>query len=294
MIYWNEYSLLLATGLSLDKISEILSSGNIEKSLEKIGEKYLSRYQIYKKYKELVSKGDVRDAIVPIIAAMPCVGKSTIAKEIATAFGIGNMGGDPMRAAFRELINKEDYPEFFCSVYGAWQFVGDGKETKENIVGGFYKQASIMNNLMQRIVADRGIRDGESVVIEYLHFLPSQYEKGVLDHPSIIPIVLKLNSRKEYERRVGKRDLTTHLKANSQRLVPAIDRYLMMQEVQCKDAEKNGVPIISTDNFEEAADKVFDIIFERIEKIIELKNTPHDNIEVLKKVMEERALNPDK
>ncbi|NOX71929.1 MAG: hypothetical protein GXO64_04515 [Candidatus Micrarchaeota archaeon] len=295
MIYDKNNSLFLATGLSLEKISEVLKSGNAEEKLGEFGEKYLKRYKTFKEYKELVSKGEVKDSLVPIIAALPCIGKTTVSREIATAFGTGNvMGGDSIRAAFRELISKKEHPEFFCSVYGAWQFVGDGTETEENIIEGFYKQSSIMNNLMQRIVADRGMRDGESMVIEYLHFLPTQYEKAVLEHPSVIPIVLRLDSKEEHERRVNMRDTSTHLKGNGKRLIPALEKYRMMQEVQCEDAKKAGVPVISTDNFEEALDKIFDIIYEHIERIIELKNTPHDNIEIIRKVMEERSLNPDK
>lgn len=298
MLYFDKKSLVLSTGLNLEETSRIISAASSEKDIEgmlaKKGEKYLKRYRLFREYRELTRKGEVKESIIPIITALPCVGKTTIAREIATRLAIGDvMGGDAIRASYRDLIDKEQHPEFFCSIYGAWQYVGDRKETKENIILGFYKQAEIMNKLMERIVADRGIRDGESMVIEYLHFLPSQYDREVLKHPSVIPIVLMLKSEEIHKKRISERDFVTHLKGNSSRLFDALDKYRMMQEVQIQDAKKMGVPVVATDDYYEALDKVLDIIFERIEKIISIKSFGHDHIEAIKRAKDERILNPD-
>ncbi len=299
MIHSDKNSLLLSTGLGLKGVGEILSSckstEEVETKLRDFGEKYLKRYNLFKTYKDGVFAGEIKLPLIPIISGMPGAGKTSLAREVATAFGIGDvMGGDAIRASYRELISKEEHPEFFTSVYGAWQFVGDGKETEENIVKGFYLQAKIMNNLMERIVADRGIRDGESMVIEYLHFLPSQYDPNVLNHPSVIPIVLRVDSMEEWKRRIEIRDRVSHLKGNSQRLIPALEKYRMMQEVQCEDAKKVGVPVIPSDNMKEAYEKIINIIFEKIERIIETRDVSAENIEKIKRVMEERSLNPDR
>ncbi len=298
MLYFDEKSLVFSAGLNLQETSEIISKASSQKEIEsmlaKKGEKYLKRYRLFREYNELTRKGEVKESLIPIITALPCVGKTTLAREVATRLGIGDvMGGDAIRASYRDLISKDEHPEFFCSIYGAWQYVGDRKETKENIILGFYKQAEIMNRLMERIVADRGIRDGESMVIEYLHFLPSQYDPEVLRHPSVIPIVLMLKSEEIYRKRISQRDFVTHLKGNSSRLFDALEKYLMMQDVQIRDAKKSGVPVVATDDYYEALDKVLDIIFERIEKIIKIKSAGHDHIAAINKVREERALNPE-
>jgi 2-phosphoglycerate kinase len=147
-----------------------------------------------------------------------------------------------------------------------------------------------MNDAIERIVVDRGIRDGESMVFEYLHFLPSQYNKEVLKHPSIIPIVLKLDSEEEHRRRIDKRDTKTHLKGNSGRLHDALDKYLLMQKHLCEEAEEFGIPVVATDNWEAAVDKVIDIIIDRIEKLNEIgeKGTEIKDEEIIKKFVEER------
>ncbi|MBI4177206.1 MAG: hypothetical protein HY516_02465 [Candidatus Aenigmarchaeota archaeon] len=268
MIYDNDTSILLCTGLGLDKISGLVSKkeDQIEAGLGKFGKKYLERYMVFKEYRKLVAQGKLKEPIVPIIAAMPCVGKTTMAREIATAFGIGNVvGGDAFRSALRGFFSKEKNPEFFTSVYEAWKFFGE--KNKGNIIKGFEAQARIMNKAVERMVADRGIRDGESMVFEYLHFLPSQYDKEVLNYPSVIPIVLKLESLAVHKERVKMRDRKTHLKGDSARLLNALDAYRVMQEHQCDDAKKQGIPVVATDDWESAVDKVFDIVIKRIKKL---------------------------
>jgi len=298
MLYFDEKYLVFSTGLDLTETSRIISSASsqedIERMLSEKGEKYLNRYKLIRKYRQLTRSGEVKESIVPIISALPCVGKTTVAREIATRFGIGDvMGGDAIRSSYRDLIDKEKSPEFFCSIYGAWQYVGDKTETKDNIIKGFYKQAEIMNGLMERIVADRGIRDGESMVIEYLHFLPSQYDPEVLKHPSVIPIILKLESGDVHKKRISERDFVTHLKGKSDRLYGALEKYRMMQDVQVEDAEKTGVPVVATDDFYVALDQILDIIFKRIEKIVEMKGAEHDHIAAVQRAKEERKLNPE-
>ena len=144
-----------------------------------------------------------------------------------------------------------------------------GEKTEGNIIKGFEAQARIMNKAIERMVADRGIRDGESMVFEYLHFLPSQYDKEVLSYPSVIPIVLRLNSEKIHKDRINMRDRRTHLKGDSLRLLGALSAYRIMQDYQCEDARKHNIPVIATDNWEDAVDKVFTIISGRIKQLID-------------------------
>ena len=289
MLYDGDNSLLLATGLELDGIADVLKSGNIEAALKQKGEKYLDRYIAFKKYNTLRREGKLKNPILPIIAALPCVGKTTMSREVATAFGIGIvMGGDAFRAALREFVSQEKHPEFFSSVYQAWKFFGE--ENEENILKGFEFQAKLVNQAMERIVVDRGIRDGESIVAEYLHFLPSQYPPEVLKHPSIIPIVLRLDSEEEWKRRIAARDNATHLKGQSGRLLEVLDRYKLMQEYQCKQAKEHGVHIVVNDDWNKGRDKVLDIIFDRIKQLNKMaeEGIVADDKKIIEKIEEER------
>ena len=290
MIYDGKKSLLLSTGLNLEEIADVLKSKNLEEGLSHKGEKFLDRYQTFKKYNELISEEKLKTPILPIIGALPCIGKTTISREVATSFGIGIvMGGDAFRAALREFISQEKHPEFFSSVYQSWKFFGE--ENSENILKGFEFQAKLLNQAMERIVVDRGIRDGESIVAEYLHFLPSQYSPAVLSHPSIIPIILKLDSEEEWKRRIAVRDKMTHLKGQSSRLLDVLDRYKLMQEFQIKDAQKHGVPVVANDDWNKGKDKVLDIIFERIKKLNKMAEdgVKIDDKAIIEKIEQERA-----
>jgi len=211
-----------------------------------------------------------------------------MAREIATALGIGNIiGGDNFRAVLREFIYQENNPEFFTSVYESWKFFG--KENRKNILRGFKAQAKIINQAMERIVADRGVRDGESMVVEYLHFLPSQYNKEILKHPGVIPIILNLKSEKTWKERIRLRVKKTHFKGGFQRLIDVLDKYKLMQQYQCQEAKKFNIPVVATDSWGESLDEVLDIVFARIRKLNKLENQAKEP-EIIKKLKKEREL----
>src|SRR3989338_2781281 len=102
------------------------------------------------------------------------------------------------------------------------------------------------------------------MVVEYMHFLPSQFNPDVLNYPAIVPIVLRVDSVDKYKRFMSMRDTSTHFKGNASRLIDAAKKYIVMQEIQCEDAKKCGVPVVATDNGEQAQDRFFDKIFGRI------------------------------
>src|SRR3989344_6137882 len=287
LAYNEKTCMVLCTGLNLKEIGEVLNSGNIERALEEKGKKYLGRYNNFKKYKELASSEQLKEPILPLIAAMPCIGKTTMAREIATAFGLGNvMGGDAFRASLREFIDEKKEPAFFVSIYESWKLFGE--KTEENMVKGFDAQAKIANQAMERLVADRGIRDGESMVYEYLHFLPSQYHEDTLKHPSFIPIVLTLKEKKIWEERIKNRIKKTHLKGGSQRLLEALDTYAFFQKNLEREAKEFSIPIVETDNWDRAVDECIGIIIEKIKKLNALAGKELEKTEMQKKFEEER------
>jgi 2-phosphoglycerate kinase len=196
------------------------------------------------------------------------------------------MGGDAFRAALREFVSQEKEPAFFVSMYETWKAFGE--KTDENMVKGFDAQAKIANQAMERLVADRGIRDGETMVFEYLHFLPSQYHEDTLKHPSFIPIVLTLEDKELWKERMRSRIKNTHLKGGAQRLLDAIDIYELFQRNLEGEAKKFGIPIVATDDWEKAVDECISIIIERVKKLNSLAGKEISKTEMQKKYEEER------
>ncbi|NHJ47867.1 MAG: AAA family ATPase [Asgard group archaeon] len=289
MIYWNNDSLLFATGLPLKEIAQLLSTHNeltIEEKLKQVGSKYLHRYETMKTYHQLILEGKQKLPIIPVIVGMPGVGKTAIAKELSVALNIGIViGGDSLRSALRKFILDKEKDVFNSSIYDTWKVFGE-KSTK-TIIQGFEAQAKIMNQAIQRIIADRGFRDGESMIIEYLHFLPFQFDSEVIKHPSFMPLVLKITDEEIYSKRIMERSKYSHLRNDGERLLSKMDIYLAMQEHLCKEAKKNDIKIINIDNFEDGFDKSLDYIIDRI-VILNTKKDLKQELKIVQELMKER------
>ncbi|NHJ40242.1 MAG: hypothetical protein FK731_09445 [Asgard group archaeon] len=290
MIYQNDDSLLLATGLPLKSIAEILvKSSNIkemEVNLKSYGEKYLQRYQVFKEYQSLIKKGEQKLPIIPIIAGIPGIGKTSLAKEISTVLNIGIIiGGDSLRTAIRNHLTKKENEVFFTSIYNTWKFYGE-KSTK-TIIEGYKSQAKIMNKTIERMIADRGFRDGESLIIEYLHFLPSQFDSDVLAHPSLIPIIFKINDELIYKRRIKNRINYSHLRSSGERLLSQIDVYLTIQDYICEEAKRYGIQIIPVDNLDLGFDLALEYLTEKIAILNKIKDY-NKEIQIVNEILKNR------
>ena len=280
----------MATGLSLQEISKVLCKSTTEQELQEnlrlLGEKYLKRYLTMKEYRAQIRNGIQKLPLCIIIAGLPGTGKTSLAKELSAALDIGVViGGDALRSSFRCILPNEQNKVFFTSVYNTWKFYGEF--TEQNLLQGYKEQSKIMNHAIQRMVADRGIRDGENILVEYLHFLPEHFDKEILLHPSFIPIILRINDIEIYTKRLKSRTYYSHLQSSGERLLEQKEKYLLLQKYQCKEANKYNLKIIDVDDFKIGLDLAFDFIFERIEKIIEIKEY-NKSIEYIEKIKSER------
>jgi len=291
MIFRDKLSALLATGLPLRSLCSIIASSESEQEflvqLQTHGEKFVFRYKTITEYYSLVQSGQQKLPIVIIIAGIPGVGKTTIAKELSTALNIGVvLGGDALRSSLRTILPRKGNEVFFTSVYNTWKFYGE--RTKENIIKGYQTQSQIMNKAVQRVITDRGLRDGESMIVEYLHFHPSQFDKNLLAHPSIIPITLVINDLEKYHERIINRVFYSHLRSAGDRLLAQQEQYLVIQDFIRKEAEKFALPIVNVDNLEKAFDMILTFIFQRISELNKRKNID-PNIKLLETIRKERA-----
>lgn len=290
MIFWNSDSNLLATGLPLKAISKLLakssSDAELQQSLEKLGTKYLTRYLIIREYRTLVEKGLQKLPIIPIIVGIPGTGKTTIAKELSTALNIGLViGGDVLRSTLRSIIPKDDNEVLHSSVYDTWKFFGNYSE--ENLISGYKSQAKIMNFSTQKMIADRGLRDGESMIVEYLHFLPAQIHSDLLAHPSIIPIILHISDKELLKNRIKLRTKYSHLRNSGERLITEIDKYFKIQEYLCSEATKYNLQIVNVNDFVEGFESILDYVLKRIKSINEMKDYTKQ-IKLIDEIINER------
>ncbi|MBN1330735.1 MAG: hypothetical protein JXA54_14785 [Candidatus Heimdallarchaeota archaeon] len=292
MIFWENNSFLFSTGLPLKTISELLVNSSNENELKKalgfLGEKYLFRYETIKNYYSLTKQGLQKLPLIIIIAGIPGTGKTILARELSTALNISLViGGDALRSALRSLLPKESFKVFFTSIYNTWKFFGE--YTSDNLLLGYKEQSRIMNLAIERMVADRGIRDGESLIVEYLQFLPSQFDNELLEHPSIIPIILRINDKQIYQQRLASRSNYSHLGSSGERLITNIDKYLLLQENLCAEASKYNLPIIDIDNFSDGFDQALELIITRVSNLNKIKKY-NKSVAYLEDLIKERRL----
>jgi mevalonate-3-phosphate-5-kinase len=258
------------TGFSTDKIVEGICqrSVSLEEIEEKFGKRVKERVETIKTYWEKAERKEVVEPLLIILGGMPGVGKTTTSAKIARTLGIDVViGGDGFRSVLRALVNKEENPTFFVSVYKAWEVFGEFSE--ENVIKGFEAQAKILNNAIERLIVDRGIRDGESMTVDFLHFLPSLWYKETLEHPSVMPFLLYVKNEEKWKKFIRNRVKKSHLKGGWERLINALDSYKIMRDYQLRVAREYGIPTIATDE-PDAFEKILDIIVERIKKLIEI------------------------
>ncbi len=263
-----------------------LSEGDaLDKIKEKYGARVAERAKIISSYWAGAKKGEVKEPIIFVIGGMPCSAKSTLSAYIANTCGLNIcMGGDGFRAVLRHFIDPSNKP-FFTSVYESWKSFGEFNN--ENVIRGFNAQANILNESIERLVVDRGIRDGEGMSVDFLHFLPSQWHKETLAHPGVIPFVLYVEDKDRWKDFMKRRVTDSHLKGGWERLAAQIDTYSIMRDYQIEDARRHGIPIIKTDDPAAAKEQMLDIAAKRIKALSATKDYQFSH-PWLNKIHEER------
>ena len=251
---------LLATGLSLKEAASFIGREN------ELSEKHKRRYELFLKYIRGIASGEITEPLLLIVGGIPGTGKTTLASELAIRLGIRiTLGGDTLREFLRGIADEKSHPVLFSGAYEAWKNFSP-EPTRDAVVKGYAEQSRIVNACVARML-DRCERDGESVVLEYLHFLPSFLEPQ-LKFKGAIAMALELKSREEHVQRFKTRQRYSHYRSPVERLINNIDKYNAMSEHMVEDARKHHVPIIESGDFNTAIEQALDIVFAKIEKIV--------------------------
>ncbi|MCD6523268.1 MAG: AAA family ATPase [Candidatus Diapherotrites archaeon] len=258
-----------ASGLPIERIKHLIGEPHekIVKELGRFGPQYVRRYKIWRKYLEKTISGELKEPLVIVVAGLPGTGKTTLASEIAKSLGIRvMMGGDALREFLRGILKKEEHPVLFTSVYNTWQYFSD-KPTKDSIIKGYEEQSRIMNKCMGKLM-ERCVRDGENMVIEYLHFLPHTFESDILKKRNIIPMVLHIDDIEKHKERILSRNEFAHIKSDPQRLINQLDKYRIMQDRLLEKAKEWDIPIIKNEDFHQTLEQALDVIMDRVAKLV--------------------------
>ena len=179
---------------------------------------------------------------IVLIGGIPGVGKTSIAGEIAKALDIDIvLSGDYLREFIRPFGDYAKFSVMSKSVYDAWTSFGD--RNRENIVSGFLAQSEVMNAGISAIIR-RAVGNGEDMVIEQLHFVPSQLGKELINQ--IIPIYLYIHDIDIHRDRLKERVNFTHANSPGERLADQLDTYRFMMDYSLDESRSYGIKIFES------------------------------------------------
>ena len=182
---------------------------------------------------------------IVLIGGIPGVGKTSIAGEIAKALDIDIvLSGDYLREFIRPFGDYAKFSVMSRSVYNAWTSFGE--RNRENIVSGFLAQSEVMNAGISAIIR-RAVGNGEDMVIEQLHFVPSQLGKELINQ--IIPIYLYIHDIDIHRDRLKERVNFTHANSPGERLADQLDTYRFMMDYSLEESRSYGIRIFESSDY---------------------------------------------
>jgi|GEM_PF-1412507 len=193
---------------------------------------------------------------IVLIGGIPGVGKTSIAGEIAKALDIDIvLSGDYLREFIRPFGDYAKFSVMSRSVYEAWTSFGE--KNRENIISGFLAQSEVMNAGISAIIR-RAVINGEDMVIEQLHFVPSQLGRDLLNQ--IIPIYLYIHDIDIHRDRLKERVNFTHANSPGERLAEQLDTYRFMMDYSLEESRSYGIRIFESSDYRKALKAVLTFV----------------------------------
>ncbi len=193
---------------------------------------------------------------IVLIGGIPGVGKTSIAGEIAKALDIDIvLSGDYLREFIRPFGDYAKFSVMSRSVYDAWTSFGE--KNRENIVSGFLAQSEIMNAGISAIIR-RAVGNGEDMVIEQLHFVPSQLGRELINQ--ILPIYLYIHDIDIHRDRLRERVNFTHANSPGERLADQLDTYRFMMDYSLEESRSYGIRIFESSDYRKTLKEVLTFV----------------------------------
>ncbi|QRF76507.1 2-phosphoglycerate kinase [Thermoplasmatales archaeon] len=196
---------------------------------------------------------------IVLIGGIPGVGKTSMAGEIAKALDIDIvLSGDYLREFIRPFGDYGKFAVMGTSVYDAWKYFGE--KNRENVISGFLAQSEVMNTGLNAILR-RALNNGENMVVEQLHFVPSQLEKDVF--ASIIPLYLYIKDIEVHRERLRERVNFTHSNSPGERLAEQLETYRLMMEYSMEESRARNVRIFESSDYHVAQKEIISYVTEQ-------------------------------
>ncbi|ADG13754.1 ATP-cone domain protein [Methanocaldococcus infernus ME] len=231
----------------------------IEKNYEEIAKRYLL-------WRAILNK----KPISILIGGASGVGTSTIAFELASRLGISSViGTDSIREVMRKVISRELVPTLYESSYTAWKVLREEiKDEEKKYIIGFERHCESVLVGVEGVI-DRALLEGQSVIIEGTHLVPSLISNKYLESPNVIFITLTVSDEKLHKMRfyargkVSNRPTERYLRHF--KIIRIINEYLVVT------SKKKGIPVVENINISKTVEECLNIITEKLKRILEME-----------------------
>ncbi|MEO2116951.1 MAG: 2-phosphoglycerate kinase [Methanocaldococcus sp.] len=238
-------------------------------------------YLISKNYDEVAKKYLLwrmvlgKRPIVILIGGASGVGTSTIAFEIASRLGISSViGTDSIREVMRKVISRELIPTLYESSYTAWKVLRDN-EGGNKYIKGFERHSEAVLTGIEGVI-DRCLVEGQSVIIEGTHLIPTLLKDKYLENPHVVFIMLTIYDEKLHKMRFYARGKVSS--RPTERYLKHFKIIRMINDYMVETAKKKGIPVVENIKISETVDKCLNIITERLKTMIEMEGLSEEDM----------------
>ncbi len=195
------------------------------------------------------------EPVIVLIGGATGVGTSTLAADVARRLNIQSViGTDSIREVLRQAISPALLPMLHRSSYGVRR--EDLRITvseDERVVYGYRTQASQVSVGVEAIV-DRGIKEGNNLVIEGVHLSPEIILNHYRDHPNVCPLVVYLSDQKAHRDRFHLRSLGTSMRRPAEEYIAHFDEIRQVHDHIRDTAVESGISAVENLSIESASD----------------------------------------
>lgn len=232
--------------------------------LEEAGEEFARRFDVMR------SARQPDKPIVILIGGAPGVGKSALAAELNYRLGIRRVvSSDAVREALRSLIGAQLSPSLHRSSFTAWRSdllpseQRTARPKRKRVTRGFLAQAQQLSTALTAIV-ERSVTEASSVILEGVHLVPGLLPLNDYEDATLLEVALVVTDEERHLDHFRTRDKETQQRRSEQAYVEHFGEIRMMHDFIQKRAENEGVPVIEMGNFDEAIDRVLELVLERL------------------------------
>ncbi|MHA1135786.1 MAG: hypothetical protein ACTSSE_04800 [Candidatus Thorarchaeota archaeon] len=225
-------------------------------------------FETLNSYEQLRGTSDKVPSFILALEGASATGKSMLAIDFvhylsSTRF----ISTDTVRQVLRGIYTREDHPELYCHTYQAYTKRQTGDESLDPVIRGYIAQCEVIGPSVIEMVK-RIYSEGASAIVEGVHLEPgsiNQIGSGVLE-------ILVNPDEDTHKSMFITKYVAGKLRTVSKDASTREEEFLSTRKIQdymIYKAEKNKIPIIELESYENARSIISNLIINKVAQIID-------------------------